>query len=246
MLIGREHNIMLEMISKWNFKWVVVFSLLISGLANVCHAFQYTVNDSTTYEWETDYIVSIYSSYPNFSFDWSSRFFSTFLYIYNVLYFFLNYFVFLVANTCVEVTLVRKLHLELMEKKKRLDKMNKPGLAQSTNSANATPFRKRRKQEIEDRTEQRAFLMVVINTLINFILRLPELFFLFSSTENVFAIKNSFTLFFVSYTFIREFTVDLTNLTYILTFSTNFLIYYLFNLKFKQTFSEWGHFKKRN
>jgi hypothetical protein len=40
----------------------------------------------------------------------------------------------------------------------------------------AMSFRKKRKLDIEERSEQRAIIMVVINVLLNFSLRLPELF----------------------------------------------------------------------
>jgi hypothetical protein len=49
MLIGREHNSTLEKISKWDFKWVIVLSLGISGLINVGHAFQYLLNNGDYY-----------------------------------------------------------------------------------------------------------------------------------------------------------------------------------------------------
>jgi hypothetical protein len=151
----------------------------------------------------------------------------------------------------VEVALVRKLHSELEDKKKRLDDMNEKSNQNASTllPAAAVPisFRKRRKQEIEEHTEQRAILMVVINALVNFFFRLPELFFLFSRFQLIFPTVSFFhDLLSPLSPNLANFTTDLTYFCYILTFTANFIIYYLFNLKFKQTFSEWTHTKKRN
>jgi hypothetical protein len=87
-----------------------------------------------------------------------------------------------VENTFVEVVLVRKLHTELVDKKARLEKLT--ANTRETSSAQPMSFRKKRKLDIEERTEQRAIIMVVINALLNFFLRLPELFVIFSFSYN--------------------------------------------------------------
>jgi hypothetical protein len=156
------------------------------------------------------------------------------------------------VNTGVEVTLIGKLQLELAEKKKRFEDMiqlKKSNPNSGNPSASITTlvsFRKKRKQEMEDRTEQRAITMVVLNAFINFFFRLPELLFIFSIFYKIFPGCVLFDYFFYVVPSLRLFTTNFTYFCYILTFSTNFFIYYLFNQKFKQTFSEWRHFKKRH
>jgi hypothetical protein len=140
-----------------------------------------------------------------------------------------------------EMTLLRKLHKELIEKN-RLEQHEMTPL-----HAGQVSFRMRRKQEIEGRKEQRAILMVVISGFVNLLLRLPELSFLFTISDELFSFHNhDFLQFFGLFPSLLQFMTDFSYFAYILTFSCNFLIYYLFNLKFKQTFSEWTHVKKRH
>jgi hypothetical protein len=242
MLIGREHNPILEKISKWDFKWVIGVSIGLSGLINVGHIFQYSLNNGQEYVVSSgDVYVYLNTFYPLIDQTSPS------LFIFLILYFFVNYLAFFVVNTVVEVTLVKKLHSELKDKQKRLDGMNKLSAAGSS-GANLVPvsFRKLRKQEIEEKTEQRAIIMVVINALLNFFFRLPELFFLFSISNSLISDDNILSNFFLVFPSLKICTTDLAYFTYILTFSTNFIVYYVFNQKFKQTFSEWRNFKKRN
>jgi hypothetical protein len=144
----------------------------------------------------------------------------------------------------VEVALIRRLQAELTSKKKRLMGMEKKDTDASCPSRQSTvpvlSFRKKRRQQIEETTEQRTVLMVVLNALINFFFRIPELLLPISVAQDIFYL--SFVCIFTSFS---AFLTDLAFLFYILTFSTNFLVYYLFNMKFKQSFSEFTHAKKR-
>jgi hypothetical protein len=236
MLIGREHNPTLDKISKWDFKWVIFVSFGVSALINIGHIFQYYLNDGTSYLFSANYMY-VYTSYPTII-----R--SSIVYIYLLVYFLINYILFLVINTTVEVVLLRKLHTELKGKKARKTRLdNAPRASFSSNEP--VSFRKRRKRELEERAEQRALIMVLLNAFINFFFRLPELLLLFSASSNVFP-KNVLSEFFDSFMSLQLFTTDFAYFSYILTFSTNFIVYFIFNLKFKQTFSEWRHVKKRN
>jgi hypothetical protein len=106
-------------------------------------------------------------------------------------------------------------------------------------------FRRKRKMDIEERSEHRAVSMVLINALLNFSLRSPELLVIFSLAKKIY--NPSFMQSFIDiFPNSRNFVTDITYFFYILTFTTNFLVYYLFNQKFKQTFFEWRHVKKRN
>jgi hypothetical protein len=234
MLIGREHNQTFEKISKWNINWVVAVTVFISLLANVAHAFQFELHTDSLYRHLNNIsFIYIYPYYPAINHH------STALNIYLLAYFIFNFFVFFVANTFVEVVLVMKLHKELGDKKTRVDQM-------TANSINAPlSFRRKRKLDIEERTENRATSMVLINAMLNFFLRIPELSVIFSLAYSI--DSYSFLSCFIDiFPNTRNFATDITYFFYILTFSTNFLVYYLFNQKFKQTFFEWRHVKKRN
>jgi hypothetical protein len=242
MLIGQEHVPLLENISKWDFKWVVGLTFIISALINVGYAFQYRLNNGTYYTFVMSmmYLDADHTYPDDYSLD---RF--LLLYIYTLVYFLINYMLFFIVNTWVEVTIVRKLHLELADKKKRLGGMgNKVNTVAVTPNAQPVSFRKRRKQQMEEGAEKRAFLMVVVNALINFFFRLPELLVLLAQSEPLGSNNVLFDFFNVLRT-TTSLPTDVACFFYILTFSTNFLIYYLFNIKFKQSFSEWRHVKKR-
>jgi hypothetical protein len=96
--------------------------------------------------------------------------------------------------------------------------------------------RTKRKLELDGKKEQCAITMVVSNSLINFLLRFPEIF-IFLCNDNFLYPNNVIFTFFDSIARLSDCLIDLSYLTYILTFSSNVLIYYLFNQKFKQAFS---------
>jgi hypothetical protein len=159
---------------------------------------------------------------------------------------------FFILNTAVEAALVRKLHAALKEKKRRVEEMEMRSSVIQTSQVRPcasfitrVSFRKFRKQEMEKKSEQRAIIMVVFNALINFFLRLPELFFLFSVSKHISEVNVMMHLF-DTFPALKFFWIDLAYFCYILTFATNFLIYYLFNQKFKLTFSERSHAKDKN
>jgi hypothetical protein len=250
MLIGREHNSTLEAISKWEMKRVIRISIVYSALFNIGHIFQFYLNngrqylDNDTLSKDTYYYA--YDTYPT-----PNRFFdsSISVSIYLFVYFLISFLTFFIVNTGVEVTLIRKLHSELADKKKRLDDMekaNKPQVEETSppkpSIAPVVSFRKRRKQQMEETTEQRTVLMVVLNALINFFLRLPELCIPFSVSEDLFGMSWSFVNLIPSF---PAFMADVAYFFYILTFTSTFIVYYLFNMKFKQSFSEYTHAKKR-
>jgi hypothetical protein len=241
MLIGREHKPLFVKISKLNFKLVVVFTFAFSALINVGHGFEYQLNKGLSYNWDSDSLyLNLNAIYPSdFAIDES-----LYLYIYVLVYFLINFLLFFILNTWVEVTIVRKLHSELASKKKRLDGMGAKRFSRANIGDVTTSFRKRRKQEIEDGAERRAILMVVINALINLFFRLPEIVVILAQSESL-TESNFLYVFFFTFTSLPDFVFGIAYFTYILTFSTNFLIYYIFNLKFKQTFSEWNYAKKR-
>jgi hypothetical protein len=158
MLIGNTHNPTLEKISKWDTTWVVGLSIGVSLLLNVGHIFQYSLNEKSIYlSWFDPYVLSFYQIYP---YNNAQNFLSVQIYLF--VYFFVNFLIFFIVSTAVDVIIVRKLHAELKGKKKKTEEMK------ARVSADQISFRKRRRQEIEDRSEQRAVLMVIINALVSF------------------------------------------------------------------------------
>jgi hypothetical protein len=255
MLIGQGHNLVLKKIAKLEFKFLIIIIIVFSFLFNIGHLFQYALNDGTHYKYQADSYVYVYPAFP-FVGESSSTF------IYLIVYFIINYVIFFLLNTTVEVALVRKLHSVLKDKKRRIEDMEMRLVVESVqanpsaNSVTHISFRKLRKQEMEEKSEQRAIIMVVVNAFINFFLRLPELFFLFSISNRIFGgnlltqhIAASSALLihvFDTYPTLKFFWTDLTYFFYILTFATNFLIYYLFNQKFKLTFSARSRAKRNH
>jgi hypothetical protein len=216
MLIGREHNPTFENISKWDINRVIAATVFISLLANVAHAFQYELHGGDLYTFYSSNYVYVYPSYPAVEFS------STALDVYLIFYFMINFLVFVVVNTSVEVVLVRKLHTELADKKARLKKM--AAHSRKSSAPESLSFRKKRKLDMEERTEQRAIIMVVINALLNFFLRLPELFVIFSLSYDPFGFTFLETLI-EAFPNTRTFVTDLTYFFYTFLLSRPTFLY---------------------
>jgi hypothetical protein len=238
MLIGKEHSPLLEKISKWKIKKSVPFTILFSLLINIGHIFQYRIN----YGWgpvNDNYInYQMKDFYPAIVSDNVS------LGAYILVYFILNFGVFFLVNTWIEVRLVRKLHDELTIKRKKI--AEEIELTNLNNSAHSTVVNriikaKQKKIEQDNKKEQRAIIMVISNSVINFILRLPEIFVFISSSNSLFP-SNSLYSFFNSLYDFTSMMVSFSYFAYILTFITNVFIYYLFNTKFKQLFIFWPYY----
>jgi hypothetical protein len=249
LLICNKHSPLRDTNSNRTVNRVIGVSVAASFLLNIGHLFQYELNNGrqfTNSQGSADqgyigYDYYAYDTYPilNSGSDGLNDSSFSALSIYLLIYFLINFVIFFIVNTSIEIILVRQLRKELHDKKTRHEEMQMT----STDTRAAAPlsFRKRRKQEVEGRVEERAIIMVVINALISFFLRLPELFFVFSASKYFSGLK-----FFLSFSnIVPTFIPDLAYFTYILTFTTNFIIYYLFNQKFKQTFSKWTHVKPK-
>jgi hypothetical protein len=253
MLIGREHNPTLEAISKWNRNWVLGLSAGMSLFINIGHIFQFVLNNSKFYtfnklDYFSDTYYYAYDMYPILNrFDLGS---SKAVSVYLLVKFFINFLLFFLINTGVEVILLRKLQRELTDKERRLKEMENTNKHPNSDTykSDSIPhstvppmsFRKQRKHHIEEKTERRTIIMVAMNAVLNFILRLPELLFLFSVSNDLF-----YWDFFLIFPNLPNLITDFAYFMHILTFTSNFLIFYLFNMKFKQTFSEFTHVKKR-
>jgi hypothetical protein len=233
MLIGKEHSSLLEKLTKWKMKRVVLFAVIFSLLINVGHFFQFKINYGWGFLLDASYYGPVPDVYPILT---SSN---DFLSVYFLVYFLLNFVVFLVFNTAVEVSLVRKMRQEIAEKRKKTEEeIKNTSLKNNAQSQVVNKMLKAKQKKIEQdaKKETRAVVMVILNSLVNFILRLPEIFVTISSynlsdnlNDNILRSMPYFTIIMVSSSY----------LAYILTFTTNVSIFYFFNTKFKQVFIFW-------
>jgi hypothetical protein len=213
MLIGKDQPPFLYFISKLDFKRVVQVTIFLSGLFNIGNVFDYGINNGQVFERN-----SFYDIYP-LQFVTSTEISNTSFSIYKMIDFAVNFVCFLLVNTTLEISIVCRLHAELVEKRRRMEEMS------SLNAAKRIV-----KEEEDRRSENRAICMVVLNGVVNFVFRVPEIFFfLFNSSVSLlyrfYEIYNSVFLF-----------ADVVYLCYVLTFSTNVLVFYFFNKKFKAAF----------
>jgi hypothetical protein len=132
------------------------------------------------------------------------------------------------------------MHTELQEKKKRLATMNnhkfiEPAVATTsarTSKINIQSDQDKKREEEDIKKERRVIKMVILNGFFNFFLRAPDILF-WMEYQGVWSIFDNGGLTLLAPGFL-SFIVDISLLTYILTFSTNFLIFYLYNKNFKE------------
>jgi hypothetical protein len=140
----------------------------------------------------------------------------------------------------VEVSLVKKIRHEIAEKRmKAQEEMRNLNMSHSALSTvvNQVLRAKQKKIEQDAKKETRAIVMVVLNSFFNFWLRLPEILVFVLSSNSIFQSSDFSLLLFKKIPDFSNIMVSVSFLAYILTFSTNVLIYYFFNTKFKQLFA---------
>jgi hypothetical protein len=231
MLIGKEQAPWLVAIAKLEFSWVIRGSFLLSALINIGHGFEYTIISSAYSPYTSNHFhILLYqynrfdskayiSQYPSVNTD-------TYSFVCSVIYFTINVVVFFFINTLIEVQILNRMRKELGEKRKRLARMNVHRFATPTNNTNEIG-------EAEDsKKERRVIIMVVLNSILNFILRFPD-FLLFLENSRISSSLNNVNNTFPGFS---NLLLDISYLAYILTFSTNVLIFYNFNNKFKEAF----------
>jgi hypothetical protein len=250
MLIGKDHLPLLTKISKIKMRHLICGSVLFSFLINIGHFFQYRIN----YGWGR-LMAELFSEYY-FTYDiYPSIVVNNLAFrVYSIVYFFVNFVVFFLINTCIEVSIVRKLRHEIAEKRIKAEEdishmtRNNPSGSAVVNKVIKS---KRKRIEQDAKKETRAIVMVIVNSGLNFALRLPEiLVFLSSSVSVTTALMGTFVgegmLNFFSYFLndVETMLVSLSYFMYILTFTTNVVIFYLFNTKFKHLFMFWTSYVK--
>jgi hypothetical protein len=142
------------------------------------------------------------------------------------------------------VKIVRRMHKELKEKRERHAKMKATNMSTSpsveTVSASLSQtLNEDKKKEMEDEKKERKVMkMVILNGIFNFVLRAPDMLFWLENkmTWSIFYFQDdSSTTILNSITpGILSLIADIGYLTYILTFSTNFLIFYKYNKNFNE------------
>jgi hypothetical protein len=240
LLVGKDHPPWLVTLVKLEFKWVIRGSLLIAGLINIGHGWQYQAVEAlmsapnvgyyTVYRTMT---AGSYSDYPQ-----ANQ--GTAYFIYSIVYFCINFVVFFFLNTGVEVKIVLRMQKELREKRKRLAKLNAPKSAAETCSVGSeiksqTDIDNKKREEEDIKKERKVIKMVVLNGIFNFVLRAPEMLFWIENSKSwdiLFGVVDSPLLDSVSFPGFLNIIVDICYFAYILTFSSNFFIFYKFNKNF--------------
>jgi single-stranded DNA-specific DHH superfamily exonuclease len=239
MLVGKEHNFVLTIISKWSLKHVIRATVVFSLLINIGHCFQYRIN----YGWaqllnDFDGNELTYDLYP------SIVIFNAAFQVYSIAYFVINFGLFFLINTFVEASLVMKMRKEIAEKRKRIEEEIRASAANNLSFSKVVTnvIRLKQRKIVEDaKKETRAIKMVVANSLINFFLRVPEICVFFSSNTTflnylVFGQVYNLNSMFL-FNNISSMMVSVSYFCYILTFTTNVVIYCVFNGKFKHHFA---------
>jgi hypothetical protein len=224
MLIGREHVKILKRISTLKYKTAVSFTVVFSFLFNLGYCFLFEINSKVRV-----YFLVLFEQYHFSTGHYPDLNVESLLYgIFSMTYFVVNSVLFLVTNTIVEIIMLVKFHRELVEKRHRMEQMEVIDQAM------------RKKIEQGFLNEKRAIRMVVLNGSLNFLLRVPEISIFLQDSPLLGYIKRAkyFTLL-DSYPFLLSMLIDLSYLFYICTFSTNFMIYYMFNKRFEQAVHSW-------
>jgi hypothetical protein len=233
LLVGKDHPKWLVTVAKMEFKWLIRGYLLISALFNIGHGWQYQAEEDTVISNPHTNIYdkingNSYSDYPGANQEFS-------YFIYSIVYFFINFGIFFILNTGIEIKLVRRMHKELREKRDRQKRMNHAPNS-SASLTKCQPSDEEMKIEEEDgKKERKVIKMVVLNGVLNFIFRAPDMLFWIENYKfwPTLMPKQS-TMIIQTVSGILSFVVDISYFAYILTFTTNFLIFYNFNSKFKQ------------
>jgi hypothetical protein len=231
LLIGKDHAPWLIKIAKLDFKRAIRGSFLFSAIINISRGFEYrTQVPGDIMQRNASYTEGYYldlQGYPNLVKN-------EFAIIFSIVYFCISFVVFFILNTTIEVKVVLRMHKELKEKRTRMDQMTSKTAATASAANQPQSLESKKKQEEDERKERRTIMMVVLNGLFNFLLRLPEILVWFetsSSFDNFLTYRTNLPLYMPSF---WNFVQDFGYFCFLLTFCTNFLIFYKFNTKFNE------------
>jgi hypothetical protein len=122
-------------------------------------------------------------------------------------------------------------------KRERLAKMKTTKTSPASGVDNKSQLSESKKVDTEDdKKERRVIKMVVLNGIFNFFLRVPDALF-WIGYHNLLLIAFNNQIFFNINQFMPGFFIliaDICYFAYILTFTTNFIIFYEFNKNFRE------------
>jgi hypothetical protein len=200
MLIGKERFWLFEKLAGLKMKSLCLSVLLFGSVLGLVKLNEYKINvlhDEYNYPFLRDSTPS-----ENFT-QSSSNVLQTVCAVCMIIYDSCNYLLSSVFNSIVEISIVVKLRRELKKKEQAM-----------TNLAEDI---RHRKLEENERTRRKALTMIVVNGLLNLILRMPELAAL------------------VYFAALVPLIVHMSNLFFISTFTSNYIIFYVFNNQFRKT-----------
>jgi hypothetical protein len=225
LLVGKDHSERLKKVGKANIVIVLIIALITSCLLSYVVVEQqnflnYFGVQSNGLELN-DYYLSIYSDYDKSFFNYG-----LFVQKFNhklpliipltIIHDFVSYFLFCILNLIVDVMTVVKL-------KETLDQKAKIGV------------QTKEKKEEQESAERRSIIMVVLNSLVNILLRIPELlsiifFFITITAKDVYMLRVC--------SHFRECNAvtEISNSFFNLTMIFNIFFYYFFNKTFKFAF----------
>ena len=152
-LIGKDHNKLVKFMCKISIKKYIAISLFISIGFSLIKFFEYDINHGTatsTYPISYDYSISNpYATAPNIAF-----------FILNFVCDLLNHFVLLIVNLAIDIGMIIKLRHTLNE---RLENVK----------AYSTTAQQEKKKTDNENVLDNAISMVILNTTLNLILKLP-------------------------------------------------------------------------
>jgi hypothetical protein len=232
LLIGKDQAPWLISFAKLEFKWVIRSFVLVSALLNIGHIWEYGPMEDWVFSPLIGDLNDDYKSQGDESMtDYPIANYGQAFFYYTIVYFVINCVVFFVVNTWIEVQIVRKMHKEIKGKRERIANMSNKASSSTTPNGTVKNQQDLKKAEEDEKKERRVINMVILNSILNLFLRSPDVLVLL---EN----QNIWKTFVESLTYTLpgffNFVVSIGYFTYILTFSTNFAIFYFFNLKFKE------------
>ena len=228
-LIGKDHNRLVRFMSELAIKKYICVSLSISVILSVIKFFQYDINygkSFVSYPISYDYISSMNSTKPNLTF-----------FILDFISDMLNHFVFLFVNLAIDIGMIVKLRKTLGEK------------LENSKSYNTQAQQEKKKVENEF-VLNNATTMVILNSTLNLILKLPiasySFIYLYYSIVRI-GYVNSASYSFGFERFFKRYCIDaslcdmlfqLADFLYLLYISIQLFFYRRYDKKFSLTFKK--------
>lgn len=206
-MIGQDHPWIYKEINEVSIKKVLAVTCIFSMAFNVIYLFQYGVNDGN---W-TDYIYSTYSTYPQLFINNKSTVF--------FLHSMFNYIAFALLISILEVAVLIKTHHEIQNNSSKKIQT----VISYNKEANEIVIEKKDKKV--SKIEHHAFFLIGFNCIIYFVLRFPEMLLLFQNYPASLSTNRVYHYFCVYLNICHNYA-DIVRFFYLLTFLTNYLLYY--------------------